>query len=384
MPAGASSPGSPFGGGGRASSAGPSARATPGEVGGLHETLDYQQAMIVQLQAQLHNQMAARQDAIQRAARPPSASGLSSAFGPSPSFAAAMAGGSVGTDPQPALSEAAAFAEMQARLRMKLQSQQNGEFGGARDGATNAAPFGLGGSAAWDAPPPLRPPPPSSAALPSAIPPHLVAPGGGLLSNLVGSFTPLPTAPPPQQHHQHAPQHAAPASPRTPARRQPPTAAGAAAASAADGQALPGAPLTAFGPESERVTLTGAEVFAVLRLRGLITSVGNTGEHLLPQTAVHQMFLSHSEAEQLAQLRDILRQQSRKSPRNASERRGGGSPAAGRAGPGLDHRVASLRASETALAAADRSAHPLPGAVRTSKSTVAAARGTMGLAARLT
>jgi hypothetical protein len=52
--------------------------------------------------------------------------------------------------------------------------------------------------------------------------------------------------------------------------------------------------------------LSGAEVFAVLRLRGMITSQGITGEHMLPTTQCHSMQLTTGEHAQLLQLRELL------------------------------------------------------------------------------
>ena len=61
-----------------------------------------------------------------------------------------------------------------------------------------------------------------------------------------------------------------------------------------------------------RAALSGAEVFAVLRLRGTITSSGDTGERLLPPTRNHILQLTEEEHSQLRQLRlSLARQQQR-------------------------------------------------------------------------
>ena len=52
--------------------------------------------------------------------------------------------------------------------------------------------------------------------------------------------------------------------------------------------------------------MSGAEVFAVLRLRGLVTSSGDTGERLLPPARCHTMALTADERSQLMELRDSL------------------------------------------------------------------------------
>lgn len=54
------------------------------------------------------------------------------------------------------------------------------------------------------------------------------------------------------------------------------------------------------------VPMTGAEVFAVLRLRGLIVSSGDTGERHLPPSRCHTMKLTSSELSQLQELREAL------------------------------------------------------------------------------
>jgi hypothetical protein len=97
------------------------------------------------------------------------------------------------------------------------------------------------------------------------------------------------------------------------------------------------APSTRNGDESELTTLSGAEVFAILRLRGVLVSNGNTGEHLLPASLLHQMFLTKNEVEQLTHLREVLKYQSRNAPRgvSAAKKSVSGTP--------------SLRASEAAL-----------------------------------
>lgn len=60
--------------------------------------------------------------------------------------------------------------------------------------------------------------------------------------------------------------------------------------------------------------LTGAELFAVLRMRGLVTSCGDTQEYRLPPTQCHRLYLTPYESEQLADLRAALgrRSQTRK------------------------------------------------------------------------
>lgn len=96
-------------------------------------------------------------------------------------------------------------------------------------------------------------------------------------------------------------------------------------------------PASRNGEESELTNLSGAEVFAILRLRGVLVSNGNTGEHLLPASLLHQMFLTKNEVEQLTHLREVLKYQSRNTPRgvSAAKKTVTGTP--------------SLRASEAAL-----------------------------------
>ncbi|KAG8345699.1 hypothetical protein TRVL_03479 [Trypanosoma vivax] len=53
--------------------------------------------------------------------------------------------------------------------------------------------------------------------------------------------------------------------------------------------------------------LTGAEFFALMRLRGVIVSRGDTGEYLLPETHCHSVYLTPTEHKQLLQLRAKLR-----------------------------------------------------------------------------
>ena len=65
-------------------------------------------------------------------------------------------------------------------------------------------------------------------------------------------------------------------------------------------------PLHGRSPNAQLVKLSGAEVFAVLRLRGIVSSQGVTGEHLLPPTTCHMMYLSQGEYAQLTQLRELL------------------------------------------------------------------------------
>lgn len=62
---------------------------------------------------------------------------------------------------------------------------------------------------------------------------------------------------------------------------------------------------------SVKAALSGAEVFALLRLRGVIMSSGDTGERLLPPTRSHSMMLSEDEFQQLKQLRASLARQHR-------------------------------------------------------------------------
>ena len=92
--------------------------------------------------------------------------------------------------------------------------------------------------------------------------------------------------------------------------------------------------LSPDGSGTQTVALTGAEVFAILRLRGTITSRGVTGEHLLPQQAVHQMAITPGELQQLNQLRELLRSQFRQAPRGAAERRAASPTTARRGTPG--------------------------------------------------
>ena len=112
-----------------------------------------------------------------------------------------------------------------------------------------------------------------------------------------------------------------------------------------------GARLIGGGSDAHLVALSGAELFAILRLRGVISSHGQTGEHLLPLTSCHSMFLSTDEYSQLLQLRELLKTQARASPKNASERRRvspGASPAA------ATNSTLSLRATEAALMVAEQ------------------------------
>jgi hypothetical protein len=62
-----------------------------------------------------------------------------------------------------------------------------------------------------------------------------------------------------------------------------------------------------------KVALSGAEVFALLRLRGVIVSSGDTGERLLPPNRSHTMMLAEDEFKQLKQLRASLARQHRPS-----------------------------------------------------------------------
>nr|CCC95992.1 unnamed protein product [Trypanosoma congolense IL3000] len=58
--------------------------------------------------------------------------------------------------------------------------------------------------------------------------------------------------------------------------------------------------------------LTGAEFFALMRLRGIIVSRGDTGEWKLPESRCHSVYLSPKEHQQLLDLRASLRLQSDK------------------------------------------------------------------------
>lgn len=53
-------------------------------------------------------------------------------------------------------------------------------------------------------------------------------------------------------------------------------------------------------------TVTGAELFAIFRMRGLVTSVGSTEEGRLPPTRCHAVYLTTKEHEQLTTLRELL------------------------------------------------------------------------------
>lgn len=52
--------------------------------------------------------------------------------------------------------------------------------------------------------------------------------------------------------------------------------------------------------------VTGAELLAIMRMRGLITSVGDTGEDRLPSARCHAVFLTPREREQLTTLREVV------------------------------------------------------------------------------
>jgi hypothetical protein len=112
---------------------------------------------------------------------------------------------------------------------------------------------------------------------------------------------------------------------------------------------------------SQEADVSGAEVFAILRMRGIITSHGQTGEHLLPTAQCHRMTLSASELQQLQHLRETIRRQQRNSPRGASSARlAGGSKAADP--PSLRSTEAALSVSAGARhAAGGRSATTSPG-----------------------
>lgn len=76
-------------------------------------------------------------------------------------------------------------------------------------------------------------------------------------------------------------------------------------------------------PQSPDVTVhtiavSGAELFAILRLRGLIRSEGQTGEHLLPTTPCHTLDLTHSEYTQLVRLRELIGSKSQQQAAAAS------------------------------------------------------------------
>ncbi|KAH9578633.1 hypothetical protein LSM04_001056 [Trypanosoma melophagium] len=98
--------------------------------------------------------------------------------------------------------------------------------------------------------------------------------------------------------------------------------------------------------------LTGAEVFALLRLRGVLVSRGDTGECALPETRCHSMYLSPEEHKQLVELRARLRLRSSSSSSAAaktSERQ----PSSAR-GPTSTSRTTTTRTT----AAFDRASHP--------------------------
>lgn len=156
---------------------------------------------------------------------------------------------------------------------------------------------------------------------------------------------PAPSATPPAARQQRPPPRAPPVTVTTPKRR----AVSSAVITTPTEDPNPPAHLVSGGPYRHPVRVTGAEVFAILRLRGIIASDGTTGEHLLPQGLCHTMYVSDDEYEQLAQLRQVLKQQHRTAPRNASERRGRPSSATA-AVPGFGKDPMSLRASESAMA----------------------------------
>ncbi|SCU67787.1 uncharacterized protein TEOVI_000858700 [Trypanosoma equiperdum] len=90
--------------------------------------------------------------------------------------------------------------------------------------------------------------------------------------------------------------------------------------------------------------LTGAELFALLRLRGVIVSRGDTGEYLLPEARCHSVYLSPEEHRQLLDLRTKLRAQC---SRNPVEPRIRGSPMQQRAESGPTRRTGQMhRTSE--------------------------------------
>lgn len=79
---------------------------------------------------------------------------------------------------------------------------------------------------------------------------------------------------------------------------------------AADGFLLHGgasaSDATAAAAAPQPVLVSGAELFAILRLRGVISTHGSSGEHTLPPTPVHKVLLTANEVSQLASLRKAL------------------------------------------------------------------------------
>ncbi|RNF19082.1 uncharacterized protein Tco025E_04246 [Trypanosoma conorhini] len=74
--------------------------------------------------------------------------------------------------------------------------------------------------------------------------------------------------------------------------------------------AQPALPLKTVPQRTVLDVLTGAEVFALMRLRGIIVSRGETGECALPETRCHSVYLSPDEHKQLLDLRANLRRRS--------------------------------------------------------------------------
>ncbi|RNF06229.1 hypothetical protein TraAM80_04052 [Trypanosoma rangeli] len=70
--------------------------------------------------------------------------------------------------------------------------------------------------------------------------------------------------------------------------------------------AQPALPLKTTPQRTVLDVLTGAEVFALMRLRGIIVSRGETGESALPEARCHSIYLSHDEHKQLLELRANL------------------------------------------------------------------------------
>lgn len=75
---------------------------------------------------------------------------------------------------------------------------------------------------------------------------------------------------------------------------------------ASSGSTAGGSLIGKGAPDMHLMSLSGAEVFAILRLRCLIASEGITGEHLLPPTLCHEMHVTHNEYTQLVKLRELL------------------------------------------------------------------------------
>lgn len=71
--------------------------------------------------------------------------------------------------------------------------------------------------------------------------------------------------------------------------------------------AQPALPLKTAPQRTVLDVLTGAELFALMRLRGVVVSRGETGESALPDTRCHSVYLSPDEHKQLLELRANLR-----------------------------------------------------------------------------